>query len=279
MPLSRLLILGCGYTGSRVLQLARSRGREVVATLRRPEPALPLRGLGVELLIWPELDERIAAYLNADTHVVVCFPANAATDTRIAPLLAAARSVVYISSTGVYGARRGVIDDASPLPDAPDARAQRLLDAENCYRAVGACVLRSPAIYGPDRGVHVRILRGEHRIPGDGSQMMSRVHVEDLAQITLAAADSGGQTFVVGDREPARHIDVVRFVSNAYRVPMPEFVPLEDVHGSLRADRQVDATRVLSLLGVHPRYPSYREGMDPAVTGLDAVRAAALRSS
>jgi nucleoside-diphosphate-sugar epimerase len=144
----------------------------------------------------------------------------------------------------------------------------RLRTAERRYLDAGATVLRSPAIYGPDRGLHMRVLRGEHKIPGDGSHMLSRIHAEDLAQYALAPAAVRGETFVVGDREPAPHIEVVRFICSAYHVPLPDSAPLESLHASLRADRAVDPTRALSVLGVTLRYPSYRQGMAPEATGI-----------
>jgi nucleoside-diphosphate-sugar epimerase len=272
MAYSRLLVLGAGYTGARVLRLARARGLTVCGTVRSPESAAALRAEGFDIAVTGELDERIAERVAADTHVVVAFPAAAGCDARVAPALAAAHSISYISSTGVYGERRGRIDDATPLPAAPDERAQRILSAEQAYRALSACVLRSPGIYGPDRGLHVRVLSGAHRMPGDGSRTLSRIHADDLAQLCLAAAQAPGETFVVGDLLPAPHIDVVRFICERYGVPMPESAPLESVHASLQADRQVDPRRALERLGVTLRYPSYREGMAPEATGLTPQR-------
>jgi len=75
---------------------------------------------------------------------------------------------------------------------------------------------------------------------------------------------------VVGDLEPAAHIEVVRFIAEAYGVALPPCVPLESVHESLRADRRVDASRALSTFGVTLRYPTYREGMSPSATSLPA---------
>jgi nucleoside-diphosphate-sugar epimerase len=134
-------------------------------------------------------------------------------------------------------------------------------------------VLRCPGIYGPDRGVHVRLLRGDYRLPGDGSRSLSRIHVEDLAALLLATADGEGgaftgRTFVVGDLRPAPHREVVEYLCAAYGVPWPASVPLESVHATLRADREVDGSRALSELGVRLRFPTYREGMSPEATGL-----------
>lgn len=268
MSFERVLILGCGYTGLRVLQLARTRGLSVVATVRSSERVAMLEAAGAQVIQSAVLGPDVAAHVDAQTRVVVAFPADAETDARIAPLLQSAHSIRYVSSTGVYGGLRGRVDDATPLPAATDARVERLQTAEQRYRDAGATVLRCPAIYGPDRGLHMRVLRGEHKIPGDGSATLSRVHAEDLAQFLLSTAAVSGETFVVGDREPAPHIEVIRFICEQYRVPLPEAVPLESLHASLRADRAVDPSRALAMLGVDLKYPSYRQGMAPSATGI-----------
>lgn len=256
-----VLILGCGYTGMAVARLARARGLSVLGSVRSAESAQALAAEGIPALVTPMLDESIAARVAANTHVVIAFPPDGVTDPRIAGALAHAAAITYVSSTGVYGDRAGVIDDSTPLPDPPNARSQRLLAGENAYRPFGATILRSPAIYGRERGLHRRLLRGDHRIPGDGSQTLSRIHVEDLAALILATKDVHGETFVVGDLEPTAHIDVVRFVCESYGLPLPPFAALNELPDSLRANRAIDSRRALSALGITLRYPSFREGM------------------
>jgi nucleoside-diphosphate-sugar epimerase len=279
-----LLVLGCGYTGTTVARRALAQGRSVVGTVRtaeraqqvhaalRADPELDADTVArhFTLITAPALDASVAQHVTPDTDVVIAFPPDGSTDARVAPALAAARSVTYVSSTGVYGGRTGKIDDTTPLPMPPSERAQRILDAEAHYRAVGATVLRCPGIYGAARGLHLRILRGEHRIPGDGSRTLSRIHVEDLASFALAAADRPGELYVIGDREPAPHGDVVVYVCETYGAPLPASIPWDQVHESLRADRAIDPTRALRELRVTLRFPSYREGMSPAATGLAA---------
>lgn len=267
-PIERILILGCGYSGRAVGKLARARGLKVLAHTRDDGRALDLQQDGFDVLQRATLDEDIAAHVDSRTHVIIAFPPDGSTDARVAPALRTAAAISYVSSTGVYDDVRGHIDDETPLPSTPSPRAARILNAEQAYRAVGGCVLRCPGIYGPDRGLHMRILRGEHKLPGDGSRTLSRIHVEDLAQLLLASSQTPGETFVVGDQEPAPHVEVVRFVCSEYGAAMPESVPLGSVHDSLRADRQIDASRALSRLGIQLKYPSYREGMAASATRL-----------
>jgi len=277
-----LLVLGCGYTGTTVARRALAQGRSVVGTVRsaeraeqvhaalRDDAALDADVIGrlFQLVTSPTLDASVAQHISPETDVVIAFPPDGSTDARVAPALSGARSITYVSSTGVYGGRTGKIDDITPLPSPPSERSQRILDGEAHYRGVGATVLRCPGIYGPLRGLHMRILRGEHRIPGDGSRTLSRIHVEDLASFALAAADKRGETYVIGDRQPAPHGDVVVFVCETYGVPLPPSIPWEEVHESLRADRAVDSQRAIRELGVTLRFPSFREGMSPLATGL-----------
>jgi nucleoside-diphosphate-sugar epimerase len=269
MAASRFLVLGAGYAGSAAARLAHSLGRSVVVTVRSAERARELDGEGFVVLSAPELDASIASHIDRDTDVLVAFQPHPGTDALVAPLLSKAHGSVYISSTGVYGNVTGHVDDDTMLPFPLDDRARKILDAEAHYRNAGATILRCPGIYGPDRGLHMRLLRGEHRIPGDGDGFLSRIHVEDLAQFVLAAVSSPPETFVVGDAEPARHIDVVRFVCETHDLPMPERIPLESVHASLRANRRVDSSRARRVLNIALRYPTFREGMAALATRIE----------
>jgi nucleoside-diphosphate-sugar epimerase len=272
--IERVLVLGCGYAGAAVARLARARDLGVVTSVRSDDRAAVLRAEGFVVLQREALDAAtLAEHVDATTHVVVAFPPDGVTDARIAGSLGLAGALTYLSSTGVYGDHRGVVDDRTPVAASPKSeRVARLIATEQIYLTAGGAVLRCPALYGRDRGLHVRVLRGEHAIPGDGSRYISRIHVEDLAALVLGATSLRGQARVVGDLEPAPHVEVIRFICDSYGVPMPPFVPLESVHESLRADRRVDASTTLAELGVTLRYPTYREGVSASVTGLVAGR-------
>lgn len=268
--LPRVLVVGCGYAGRVVALRAREGGRVVRVTTRSEERAHALRAEGLEIARTGVLDGSLAGAIDEDTHVVAAFPPDEHAEIVVAEAARHAAAVTWLSTTGVYPLDAGRVDDATtPAPPATD-RARRLLDAEQRFLDVGGTVLRCPGIYGPDRGLHVRVVRGEHRIPGDGARHLSRIHVEDLASLVLASAGVRGRTFVVGDHTPAPHLEVVRWICEAYGVPLPPSVPLDQVHVSLRGDRRVDPTGALAALGVTLRFPSYRLGMAPGATGLVA---------
>lgn len=254
-----LVLIGVGSVATAVAGL--TKGRRVVGTTRSSGREATLRDLGIEPVVVERLTPDIVESLVRGADVLVSFPPDGSTDAAVASACAVARSVVYISSTGVYGPIRGRIDDeTTPRPESDSARTR--LAAENIWRSVGAVVLRAPGIYGPTQGLHIRLKRGTYVLPGDGSGVISRIHVEDLARFVLAAFERAprGRTYVVGDLAPLPQRDVVAWLADALDVPFPPSVPLEQVHPTLRGSREIDPSRAIAELGVTLRYPTYREG-------------------
>lgn len=265
MIATRVLVLGAGYTGIRVARLARERGLTVHCSTRQHARADALRGQGFEVWQSERLDlDRIARHVDAQTVVVITFPPDGETDALLAPCLTTAGSIRYVSSTGVYGVEARVLDDTTTVASTPGPSQSLLLAAEAAYRAEGATILRSPAIYGPDRGLHVRVVQGKHTLAGRGDNVLSRIHADDLARLLLAKPEIRGETYVVGDGGSTPQREVVQWICDAYGVAFPPSVPEQDVHPSLRVSRRIDPTRALRDLEITLRWPSFREGMAPA---------------
>jgi nucleoside-diphosphate-sugar epimerase len=246
--------------GRAVFDLMRGEAK-VIGTTRQPERLFEFVNLGIEPIVMPWPHAEIIEPLAQGAEVVASFPPDGTTDAILASACRGAKSIVYMSSTGVYGARRGVVDDSTAVDGAAEPAASRLA-AEEAWKTVGATVLRAPAIYGPNSGLHVRLREGTFSIPGDGSGVVSRIHVDDLARLIIAVFDRGlkGETFVVGDLNPATHGEVVAWLCEQLNIPMPPYTSLDQVSSHLRASRQVDASRALEALGVELKYPTYREG-------------------
>jgi nucleoside-diphosphate-sugar epimerase len=264
-----LLVLGAGPTGRALVRAAVVTGRRTLATTRDPARLAALATLGAEAvaLSSPPRAAEVLGAVPPGTDVAVTFPPDGETDAVLAAALGKhAGAIVYVSSTAVFGEVSGRIDDDTPVapPSARDARIARRIDAEEAWRAAGATVLRAPAIYGPENGLHRRLRAGEHRITEDGARRVSRIHVEDLATLILAALKrartAGPSTYVVGDHAPAPQREVVHWLCVRMGLPLPPSVPASAAAPTLRADRAVDSSRALRELGVALRYPTYREG-------------------
>lgn len=168
--------------------------------------------------------------------------------------------VVYLSSTGVYGAAT-VVDEKTPVDDTEQrARARLLAEQEIATGTWSTLVLRPAAIYGPGRGAHERVRRGD--FPA-GDNVVSRIHVEDLASHVEAGLLSElTGAFPVADEEPCTTREIAEFCSQLLGVPMPKQAP-ETKRAT--GNRRVDGSAIRRALGITLRYPSYREGIPAAL--------------
>jgi len=273
-----VVILGCGYTGRRVAARLLRRGVPVLATTRNPQKLDEVAALGGTVLrldvleadsLW-RLGEAVALPIRVLHSIpVVEGPAGPfdPTPKLLHALAGRIRRLVYLSTTGVYGASTHV-DETTPA--APLGERERLRVAAEQAVLGGewsALVLRPAAIYGPGRGVHESMRQGRYRLTGDGSNFVSRIHVEDLAAIAEAALDAElTGVYPVADEEPCTARRMAEFCAGLLGLPVPESVQPDGLPRTRQVDRRVDGGAILRLLGVRLRYPSYREGV-PASLG------------
>ncbi len=218
---------------------------------------------------------------SAITHLLVSIPPEEAGDPALlryhAALMAAPalRWVGYLSTTGVYGDHGGGrVDEATPL--APTSqRARRRAQAERNWldfgaeKGVTAQVFRLAGIYGPGRSVLDDIRAGTARRIVKPGQMFSRIHVEDIAGVLLAAmaGESRAPIFNVCDDEPAAPADVVAYGCGLLGVEPPPEIAFDRAELSpmaltfWRDNKRVDNGLMKRELGIGLRYPTYREGL------------------
>ena len=169
--------------------------------------------------------------------------------------------VVYLSTTGIYGAQHDVNEFTEPAPRTERERLRAAEEAEVMRRGWSWLILRPAAIYGPDRGVHIAMRNGTHRLWGQGENFVSRIHADDLA----AHAEAGllGEltgAWPVADDEPCTAREIAEFCAGLHHLPMP---PREELKGddTRRADRRVDGRAIRRRLGIELQYPNYRVGI------------------
>ncbi|MFG6461476.1 SDR family oxidoreductase [Roseateles sp. DXS20W] len=200
---SRLLIIGCGDVGLRVVKHLAGRWH-VAALTSSPARAGSLRAAGVVPLLG-NLDDpatlgRLAGLADCVLHLAP--PArDGHTDERTRHLLAALarrppRVLVYGSTTGVYGDCGGALIDETRALDPMTDRAARRVDAEAQLRAFGrrhgtrVSLLRIPGIYAPDReGGHPRerLARGTPVLRREDDVFTNHIHADDLARACVLA--------------------------------------------------------------------------------------------
>lgn len=276
----RLLIVGCGDVGQRVLRQAPA-GVQISVLARQPERLAPWRAQGVSLL-QGDLDQpaslrRLAAF-DAVMHLA---PPNAdgRRDRRTRALIAALdrhappRRFVYVSTTGVYGDCEGrLIDETAPAA-AQTARALRRVDAESALRAwarrrrIGLSLLRAPGIYAADREGHPRerLLAGRPLLRAEDDVFTNHIHADDLARAcwrALWVAQPLRAYNVVDDsrRRMGEHFDLAADrlgLPRAPRLPRAELAQqLSPMQMSFMSEsRRIANRRLKSELGLRLRYP------------------------
>lgn len=269
-----VLILGCGFTGRRVAERLRRRGVQVTVTSRHPHRLAALEGSGIRTHAFEAGDpaslEELASRLGEGVLVLHSIPLIEGAEGFRDPTAAIvnllrgrAARVVYLSTTGVYGAQH-VVDEHTPVaPRSP--REVLRVQAENAVLEGPwkALVLRPAAIYGPGRGVHVAMRHGTFRFLAHGANYISRIHVDDLAAHAEAAlfSELTGGAYPVADEEPCTSREIAQFCADLLGLPMPEPTHESELHDSRRADRRVDGSAIRRLLHLNLAYPSYRTGI------------------
>jgi nucleoside-diphosphate-sugar epimerase len=229
------------------------RGGKVFAIVRNPERFHALESIGLKLLPWN--GDKLKGGLLCHAIPPLPEPENAPIREKIESL--APQRIVYISSTGVYGA---VTEAGAETPAAPNDERGRQRMREELWIASGnwsSLILRAAAIYGPGRGVHRAIREG--RIPrSSAAQVVSRIHVDDLATLAEAGlfSDISG-AWPVADDLPCASAEIAGWAVRLLGLPETSAERKEfTVSG-----RKVDGTAIGKLLGVPLAYPTWQAGV------------------
>ena len=272
----RLLIVGCGDVGMRLLPLLAARLR-VFALTSQPERRAELRALGAVPVV-ADLDRpatltrlgRLAPWV---LHLAPPQP-DGEHDRRTRHLAAALGKVermVYVSTSGVYGDCGGALVHEH-RPVAPrNARARRRVDAERVLRAWGLAtgaslaILRVPGIYADDRLPLRRLEQGTPALRAEDDVYTSHVHADDLARIVLAALLRGrpGRVVHAVDRTRMKMADYFDAVADAFGMNRPPRLARAELQSAvspmllsfMSESRQLDDTRLRRELRVRLRHP------------------------
>jgi len=274
--LPRLLIVGCGDVGMRLLTLLRGRFK-VFALTSQPERRAELRAAGAIPLV-ADLDRpaTLGRLRNLAPWVLHLAPpqAEGEHDLHTRHLVAAlgqVRRLVYVSTTGVYGDCGGALVHES-RPVAPrNARARRRVDAERILRAWGLAtgarvsILRVPGIYADDRLPLKRLQQGTPALRPEDDVYTNHVHADDLARIVLASLWHGrsGRVVHAVDDTRMKMADYFDAVADALGLARPPRLPRAELQALvtpmllsfMSESRRLDNTRMKRELRVRLRHP------------------------
>ena len=283
-----LLIVGCGDVMRRALPELMRRWR-VVALVRQRDDELSRLGV---IQILGDLDRpsslrRLSGLADAVIHSAPP-PADGRGDPRTRHLLAALqrgkslpRSLVYISTTGVYGDCAGAHVTECRAPAAKSARAARRVDAERQLRRFGThsgctvSILRAPGIYAADRLPLERLRKKLPLIEPMEDSYTNHIHAEDLAHACIMALSTGrpNRTYNVCDDSALPMGDWFDLLADSFGLPRAPRVSRAEAQRSLppmqwsfmSESRRLDNTRLKRELRLKLNYPTVQAGIAQAL--------------
>jgi nucleoside-diphosphate-sugar epimerase len=280
----RALVAGAGYVGIALAERLLGLGYEVTV-LRRSEAPAPrgARRFRADLTApgaldaLPEAD--VVFYLaSADARSEAAYAAAYVTGVsrlvlRLARQAAPPRRLLYVSSTAVYGQRRGEWVDEESVAEPLDFTGRRLLEGETVARdAPFPCTaLRLGGIYGPGRvALLERVRSGAAR---STPRFTNRIHRDDAAAALahLASLPDAPSTVIGVDCAPAPATEVLAWLAERLGVAVPAPAsPTERPEAGRSATNKRCSNALLLASGFRFRYPTYREGYQSLLGGHEA---------
>lgn len=243
--MASIAVLGAsGVYGRHLLPRLAAAGHDVRALVRRAETAGVARGCGADVRIADifDVDGLVDALGGCDVCVNLAtslpgpsgrgdYDVNDRVRREGVPLLLEAcrrAGVARLLQQGIamVGAAGETLADeeAVAAPTGDDAAARAIgaaLDMEGAVRASGLdwIILRGGLFYGPGTGFDedwfARAAAGKLRMPGEGMDFVTLVHISDMAAATVAALKlwPSGETLIVADDLPVRWRDLFGYIA------------------------------------------------------------------
>jgi len=273
----RLLIIGCGDVGMRLLPLVRDRFR-VFAVTSSAERCAELRAAGAVPVV-ADLDRpaSLKRLKNLASHIVHLAPppGQGPLDTRtrhLSAILPDGARLVYVSTTGVYGNCEGArIDETRPV--APrNARAVRRVDAERVLRhwarrsRSSLAIVRAPGIYARERLPLERLRLGTPALAEGDDVFTNHIHADDLARVVALALKRSvpGRIYNAVDDSEMKMAAYFDAVADAFGLARPPRLARTELAAQvspqlmsfMSESRRIGNQRIKLELGVRLRYPN-----------------------
>jgi nucleoside-diphosphate-sugar epimerase len=278
----RILIVGCGDVGMRLLPLLRARYR-VFALTSNPDRCAELRAAGAVPVV-ANLDckdslHRLRGLAHRIVHLAPPQP-EGGRDCRtrnLTAILPDGAQVVYVSTSGVYGDCGGALIDETRTVAPKNARARRRVDAETVLRGWArrargrVAILRVPGIYAHDRLPLDRLRAGTPALAEQDDVYTNHVHADDLARMVALALARGlpGRIYHASDDTRMKMAEYFDAVADAFGLPRAPRLPRAQLAQAvspvtlsfMSESRQLNNTRIKRELGVRLRYRTVQEAL------------------
>ncbi len=289
--------MGCGDVGLRAagqLGAPEARRTRLLALTSSPERVALLRACGITPLTGdldrPATLRRLSGLAQRVLHLAPP-PGDVrgvvSHDPRTRDLLRALRlrtpplSLVYASTTGVYGDCAGQRVNEVRAVQPHTARARRRVDAEQWVRLLGrtgvrSTILRVPGIYAQDREggtPRERLLKGTPVLLAQDDVYTNHIHANDLARACMLALWRGRpqRSLNICDDTDLKMGDYFDLAADLMGLPRPPRIPRASASEVLplmllsfmSESRRLDNTRMKKELRMRLQVPHVRQGLSP----------------
>ena len=279
----RLLIVGCGDVGMRLLPLVRDRFRVFAVTSEASRKA-ELRAAGA-IPVVANLDQpaSLAALSRLASTIVHLAPpqSDGSRDRRtrnLTAILPDHANMVYVSTTGVYGNCGGAHFDETRPVNPQNPRARRRVDGEQVLRAWARrargrlSILRVPGIYAADRLPIERLQKGTPALVPEDDVYTNHIHADDLARIVAAALFRGrpNRVYHAVDDSDMRMGEYFDAVADAFGLARPARLPRAELQeivspmllSFMSESRRLKNERIKSELGIRLCYSRVSDALE-----------------
>lgn len=273
--MARILIAGCGATGSAVANSLAVEGHDVYGLKRHPPAeqhnvnyikadlthAAELETIDVDydLVIYilspddrSELSYRRVFEYGVNNLLEVFMRRKM--DTRF----------IFVSSTGVYGQSHGEWVDENSIARPVSITGQIILQAEKAFLAHSKrnCVIRFSGIYGRGKSHLLNAIVKHDEVQHRPPYYMNRIHWQDCVSVIcfiaskMIAGEDLEPIYLASDDDPAPKWDVFNFLAGKLDVEPPQ----KAVMPSGTGQNKRCSNKRLKQLGYRFRYPGYKQG-------------------
>lgn len=278
----RLLVVGCGNVGMRVLPLL-NRHFRIFALTSQPERHAELRAAGaIPITANLDLPDTLARLARLAPNIVHLAPprSEGETDTRSRNLIAILPDksrLVYVSTTGVYGDCAGTLFDETRPVCANNPRAKRRVAAEQLLRAWAVrsqsslSILRVPGIYAADRLPLERLKKATPALLAEDDVYTNHIHADDLAKLIKLALFRArpNRIYHAVDDSDLKMADYFDLVADHFHLPRAPRLTRAELTKQvspmllsfMSESRRLKNDRIKVELGVRLSYPTVAQGV------------------
>jgi len=250
-PIKTLLILGCGYVGSKLATAAMSQGINIKATVRNQDTAKNLQQQGIDAVAnnnpatldntWLKDCDAVldSIPLSYDAHKKP-FETQSSWVNPLIEKLINLKWMGYLSATSVYADSGGDWINETSTHFSTSPRGVLRLKAEQAWLTSGAPaeVFRLAGIYGDERNIVSKLMGGNYKtVAWQPAHYSNRIHVDDIVAALIAAMHKpqAKRILNLADDAPCSHQDYVCQLAKIIGAPAPIILTPEHAEQEMSA--------------------------------------------